>query len=85
MLFDYEKQEDDELNITVGEIVTNVTRVCVSGEPCGMANGALASARRVTRLYHTLYTNTLSRWKMAGVRGPIRTERGGCFLTTLYR
>ena len=29
VLFDFEKQEDNELNLIVGEIVTNVTQVCV--------------------------------------------------------
>ena len=27
VLFDYEKQEGDELNLKVGEVITNVTQV----------------------------------------------------------
>ena len=29
MLFDYEKQQDDELNLKVGETITNVTQVYI--------------------------------------------------------
>ena len=30
VLFDYEKQEDDELSLKVGDIITDVKQVCAS-------------------------------------------------------
>ena len=87
VVFDYEKQQDDELNIKVGEIITQVTQ-----EVCVVCRERRSSGRRfravivccVCSITQSHTTDTLSRWMMAGVRGPIRTERGGCFLTTLY-
>ena len=29
MVFDYEKQQDDELNLNLGDIITNVRQVCI--------------------------------------------------------
>ena len=29
MLVDYKKQQDEELNLKVGEVITNVTQVCL--------------------------------------------------------
>ena len=38
VLFDYEKQEDDELSLKVGDIITDVKQVCAASCTCMYTN-----------------------------------------------
>ena len=47
MLFKYEKQEEDELNMKVGEVITDVKQVCVYESECTYTTSLLVCCTEV--------------------------------------